>query len=66
MYLNTMSDVLKGKTVYSVQECLLKMVKEGRGSYTYFSCKRIFVTRDLSIHEAEFSITKRAFGQALK
>lgn len=28
MYFNTMSDALKGKAVYSIQECLLKMMKE--------------------------------------
>lgn len=30
MYLNIMSDALMGKAVYSLQECLLKMMKECR------------------------------------
>lgn len=43
MYLTTMSDVLKGKTVYSVQECLLKMVKECREEATHISLAKEFL-----------------------
>ena len=43
MYLNTMSEALKGKAVCTVQECLLKMMKEYREETTHIPPAKEFL-----------------------
>lgn len=43
MYLNTTDDALKGKAMYSVQECLLKMMKEYREEALHIPLAREFL-----------------------